>query len=141
MFDDWHPSIMFATMAIFLAMIVILNTFLYKPLLQYMDNRDDSIKKDENTIKEYSQEMLDAGDEIETIHASTREEIYKIKQNAINTAKEEAEKVMKAKKEELERKMTSFYTELESQKRELQEHLSMHLPSLKQALQNNIKQY
>lgn len=141
MFDDWHPSIMLATMAIFLAMIVILNTFLYKPLLKYMDDRNDSIKKDENTIKEYSQEMLDASDEIETIHANTREEIYKIKQNAINAAKEEAEKIVKAKKEELERKMVGFYTELETQKKELQEHLLVHLPNLKQTLQNNIKQY
>ncbi|EJV3005878.1 F0F1 ATP synthase subunit B', partial [Campylobacter jejuni] len=30
MFEDMHPSIMLATIAIFLAMIVILNSMLYK---------------------------------------------------------------------------------------------------------------
>ncbi|ECK5567104.1 F0F1 ATP synthase subunit B' [Campylobacter coli] len=141
MFEDMHPSIMLATMAIFLAMIVILNTMLYKPLLKFMDERNDSIKNDENKVKENSQEMLGANDEVEAIHVSTREEIHKIKQNAINAAKEEAQQAIKAKKEELERKMANFYTELISQKKELQDHLSAHLLDLKQALQNNIKQH
>ncbi|EAJ2735461.1 F0F1 ATP synthase subunit B' [Campylobacter coli] len=141
MFEDMHPSIMLATMAIFLAMIVILNTMLYRPLLKFMDERNDSIKNDENKVKENSQEMLGANDEVEAIHVSTREEIHKIKQNAINAAKEEAQQAIKAKKEELERKMANFYTELVSQKKELQDHLSVHLPDLKQALQNNIKQH
>lgn len=48
---------------------------------------------------------------------SIREEIHKIKQNAINAAKEEAQQAIKAKKEELERKMANFYTELVSQKK------------------------
>ncbi|TEY12975.1 F0F1 ATP synthase subunit B', partial [Campylobacter sp. CH185] len=52
MFEDMHTSIMLATMAIFLAMIVILNSMLYKPLLKFMDERNDSIKNDENKVKE-----------------------------------------------------------------------------------------
>ncbi|TKX31904.1 FoF1 ATP synthase subunit B' [Campylobacter aviculae] len=140
MFEDMHPSIMFATMAIFLAMIVILNTMLYKPLLKFMDERNDSIKNDENKVKENSQEMLNANDEVEAIYANTREEVYKIKQNAINAAKEEADQVIKSKKEELERKMSNFYIELENQKKEFQSSLFEHLPELKQALYNNIKQ-
>ncbi len=35
--------------------------------------------------------------------------------------------------------MASFYADLAIQKKELQEHLNIHLPELKQALQNNIK--
>ncbi len=33
-------------------MIVILNSMLYKPLLKFMDERNDSIKNDENKVKE-----------------------------------------------------------------------------------------
>ncbi|HHS6728790.1 TPA: FoF1 ATP synthase subunit B' [Campylobacter jejuni] len=139
MFEDMHPSIMLATMAIFLAMIVILNSMLYKPLLKFMDERNDSIKNDENKVKENSQEVLGVNDELEAIHINTREEIQKIKQSAITAAKEEAEQILRSKKEELERKMASFYADLAVQKKELQEHLNIHLPELKQALQNNIK--
>lgn len=139
MFEDMHPSIMFATMAIFLAMIVILNTMLYKPLLKSIDERNDSIKNDEAKAKQYSQDISNANDEVEAIYANTREEVFKIKQQATNSAKEEANQIIKAKKEELERRMNSFYLELENQKKEFKENLSQYLPDLKQALQNNIK--
>lgn len=134
-----HISIMLATMAIFLAMIVILNSMLYKPLLRFMDERNSSIKNDENKVKENSQEMLGANDEVEKIHQSTREEIHKIKQSAINQAKEEAQVAIQAKKEELERKMASFYVELNAQKEELKQNLLKNLPEFKQLLENNIK--
>ncbi|MCR2101911.1 FoF1 ATP synthase subunit B' [Campylobacter upsaliensis] len=139
MFSDMHISIMLVTMVIFLAMIVILNSMLYKPLLRFIDERNSSIKNDENKVKENSQEMLGANDEVEKIHQSTREEIYKIKQSAINQAKEEAQVAIQAKKEELERKMASFYVELNAQKEELKQNLLKNLPEFKQLLENNIK--
>lgn len=134
-----HISIMLVTMVIFLAMIVILNSILYKPLLRFIDERNSSIKNDENKVKENSQEMLGANDEVEKIHQSTREEIHKIKQSAINQAKEEAQVAIQAKKEELERKMASFYVELNAQKEELKQNLLKNLPEFKQLLENNIK--
>ncbi|EHE0557955.1 FoF1 ATP synthase subunit B' [Campylobacter upsaliensis] len=139
MFSDMHISIMLVTMVIFLAMIVILNSMLYKPLLRFIDERNSSIKNDENKVKENSQEMLGANDEVEKIHQSTREEIHKIKQSAINQAKEEAQVAIQAKKEELERKMASFYVELNAQKEELKQNLLKNLPEFKQLLENNIK--
>lgn len=139
MFSDMHISIMLVTMVIFLAMIVILNSMLYKPLLRFIDERNSSIKNDENKVKENSQEMLGANDEVEKIHQSTREEIHKIKQSAINQAKEEAQVAIQAKKEELERKMASFYVELNVQKEELKQNLLKNLPEFKQLLENNIK--
>ena len=134
-----HISIMLATMAIFLVMILILNSMLYKPLLRFIDERNSSIKNDENKVKENSQEMLGANDEVEKIHQSTREEIHKIKQSAINQAKEEAQVAIQAKKEELERKMASFYVELNAQKEELKQNLLKNLPEFKKLLENNIK--
>ncbi|MCR2098029.1 FoF1 ATP synthase subunit B' [Campylobacter upsaliensis] len=139
MFSDMHISIMLVTMVIFLAMIVILNSILYKPLLRFIDERNSSIKNDENKVKENSQEMLGANDEVEKIHQSTREEIHKIKQSTINQAKEEAQVAIQAKKEELERKMASFYVELNAQKEELKQNLLKNLPEFKQLLENNIK--
>ncbi|TNB55639.1 F0F1 ATP synthase subunit B' [Campylobacter helveticus] len=139
MFSDMHISVMLATMAIFLAMVVILNTMLYKPLLKFIDERNSSIKNDENKVKENSQEMLGTNDEVEKIHQSTKDEIYKIKQSAINQAKEEAQLAVQVKKEELERKMMGFYTELTMQKEELRQILSKNLPEYKQILENNIK--
>ena len=127
-------------MAIFLAMIVILNSMLYKPLLKFMDERNNSIKNDENKAKENSQEILGVNEEVEAIHQSTRDEIYKVKQSAIALAKEEAGQIIKSKQEELERKMNAFFDELSLQKKELQENLNSHLPDIRQVLQNKLKQ-
>lgn len=139
MFEDLHLSIMLATMVIFLVMIVVLNTIFYKPLLRFIDERNDSIKNDENKVKENSQEMVGANEEVRKIHQNTKEEINKIKQNAIAQAKEESTQLIRAKKEELERKMASFYTELAEQREELSLYLQTHLPDFKEALQNNIR--
>ena len=139
MFSDMHGSIMLATVAIFLAMIVILNAMFYKPLLRFMDERSDSIKNDENKVKENSQQMLGVNDELEKIHAETREKIHKIKQAAIDQAKEEAALMLQAKKDELEKQMQDFTAELLEQKEELKRHLLQNLPEFKRSLQNNIK--
>lgn len=139
MFEDLHLSIMLVTMVIFLVMIVVLNTIFYKPLLKFTDERNNSIKNDENKVKENSQEMVSANDEVRKIHQNTREEINKIKQNAITQAKEESAQLIRAKKEELERKMASFYTELAEQREELSQYLQTHLPDFKEVLQNSIR--
>lgn len=138
MFSDMHGSIMLATMAIFLAMVVILNTVFYKPLLRFIDERNNSIKNDENKVKENSQQMLGVNDELEKIHTETREEIHKIKQAAIDQAKEESILTLKAKKDELDKEMQSFNAELLRQREELKQHLSQNLPHFKQILKNNI---
>ncbi len=139
MFDDMNLSTMLATGAIFLAMIVILNAMFYKPLLNFMDERDNSIKNDETKVKDNSQEILEVNDELEKIQKATREEILKIKQSATEQAKQEVEKEFRIKKEELEKKTASFYAYLQAQKQELKKDLMVYLPELKQALQNNLR--
>lgn len=139
MFDDMNVSTMLATGAIFLAMIVILNAIFYKPLLKFMDDRDNSIKNDEMKVKDNSQEILGVNDELEKIQRTTREEIQKIKQEAIKQAKQEVEQEFKIKKEELEKKTAIFYADLQNQKQELKKNLIAHLPELKQTLQNALR--
>ena len=57
MFNDVQLSTMLATFIIFLAMIIILNSLLYKPLLKFMDDRDESIASDENKVQQNSAQM------------------------------------------------------------------------------------
>ena len=139
MFDDMSLSTMLATAAIFLAMIVILNAIFYKPLLQFMDERDNSIRNDEIKVKDNSQEILGVNDEIKKIQTATRDEIYKIKQSAIKQAEQQAQKDFKFKKEEIEKNTRIFFEDLQTQKQELRENLMAYLPELKQILQDNIR--
>ncbi|WP_348518667.1 FoF1 ATP synthase subunit B' [Campylobacter sp. CCS1377] len=139
MFDGVHLSIIFTTMAIFIACIFILNIILYKPLLKFMDERSASIKNDEEKVKQNSQDMLGVDDELEKIHQETRTEINRIKQEALDEAKKSAQEQINQKKEELERKMDVFYAKLAEDKKNLELELENRLPILKNALKNNLQ--
>lgn len=140
MFDDVNPSYMLATAVIFLALMIILNTLLYKPLLKFMDDRAVSIDNDEKKVKDNFDEMTNFNEELNTIKQNTRNEIAAIKQKAVNEARNSAEEELKNKKIELEQKMQSFYTQLDKEKQDLEQELKLHLPLWQEALQKKLKQ-
>lgn len=140
MFDDVNLSYMLATAIIFLALIIILNALLYKPLLKFMDDRAVSIDNDEKKVKDNFDEMSNFNEELNTIKQNTRDEITAIKQKAINEAKNSAEEELKNKKIELEQKMQSFYTQLEKERQDLEQELKLRLPLWQEALKKKIKQ-
>ena len=139
MFDDVHFSIMLATLVIFLALMIILNSLLYKPLLKFIDERNSSINSDEERVRQNVAEMSGFNEELEKIKQSTRDEIAKIKQKALDEARNMAEEEIKAKRVELEQKMEIFSTELSKQRIELEQELKLRLPLWQEALRNNLK--
>lgn len=139
MFDDVSLSFMLATAVIFLAVMIILNALLYKPLLKFMDERSASIDSDEKKVKDNFEEMSNFNEELATIKQNTRDEIATIKQKAINEAKNSADEAIKNKKLELEQKMQSFYTQLAKEKVELEHELKLRLPLWQEALKKKMK--
>lgn len=138
MFSDVHISTMLATLIIFLAMIIILNSLLYKPLLKFMDDRVSSIESDENKVKNNFTQMNDFNQELENIKQSTREEVASIKQKLIDEAKALKEQELEAKKKENEQKMKFFDNELSGQKNSLKESLKTQIPLWQEALKANL---
>lgn len=139
MFDDVSLSFMLATGVIFLAVMIILNALLYKPLLKFMDERSASIENDEKKVKDNFEEMSNFNEELESIKQSTRNEIAAIKQKAINEAKNSADEEIANKKLELEQKMQSFYSQLAKEKTELEHELKLRLPLWQEALKKKMK--
>ncbi|ASQ30978.1 ATP synthase, F0 complex, b' subunit [Campylobacter avium LMG 24591] len=139
MFDDVHLSTMLTTIIVFLLMIFALNLLLYKPLLKFMQERDESIRSDEEKVKQDFKEVSNVAEELDKIKQNTREEIARIKQKAIESAKAEAEAEMSKKRKELEDKMLLFYKELAKDKEKLEGELKAFVPEWKNALNANIK--
>lgn len=139
MFDDVSLSFMLATGVIFLAVMIILNALLYKPLLKFMDERSASIENDEKKVKDNFEEMSNFNEELESIKQNTRNEIAAIKQKAINEAKNSADEEIANKKLELEQKMQSFYSQLAKEKTELEHELKLRLPLWQEALKKKMK--
>lgn len=139
MFDDVSLSVMLATLLVFLAMMLILNSLLYKPLLKFMDERRLSIENDEQKVQQNSQEMSSFSDDLAKIRQDTRDEVALIKQKAIEQARSEAEQELESKKKEFEQKLNTFYAQLKEERKALEEELQSHLPLWKNAFSNKLK--
>ncbi|WP_169779236.1 FoF1 ATP synthase subunit B' [Campylobacter curvus] len=122
------------TAVVFLALIAILNPLLYKPMLKFMDDRNASIKEDEENTSKNASDLSVHEKEIENIILNARAEANKIRQDALGAAKEAALKEIEAKKSALEADYEVFLNDLSTQKDELKADLSSRLPELKAAL-------
>ncbi|EAJ1253967.1 F0F1 ATP synthase subunit B' [Campylobacter lari] len=138
MFNDVHFSIMIATGVIFLLMIAILNSMLYKPLIKFMDSRDLTIKNDEEKMKKNSDDVSNVESELEKIHIQTRDEINQIKSKAIEEAKLKQEKELSTRKRELEDQMLVFLKSLREKEKELKEEMRLKMPEFKQSFKDSL---
>ncbi|EAJ5672770.1 F0F1 ATP synthase subunit B' [Campylobacter lari] len=138
MFNDVHFSIMIATGVIFLLMIAILNSMLYKPLIKFMDSRDLTIKNDEEKMKKNSDDVSNVENELEKIHIQTRDEISQIKVKAIEEAKLKQEKELSTRKRELEDQMLVFLKSLKEKEKELKEEMRLKMPEFKQSFKDSL---
>lgn len=127
-------DLMVLTAIVFLVLIYLLNTMLYKPMLKFMDDREASILSSEKSVAATASDLSVHEAEIEAVLSKAREEAARIKSEASNIAKEEAAKKIEAKKLELEARYNEFKTQLNTQRQELRDELQDSVPALRQTL-------
>ncbi|MDE5592096.1 MAG: DUF244 domain-containing protein [Helicobacter sp.] len=131
----WVMALVFV---VFIALVYLLNKVLYRPLLQFMDAREDSIKRDNEGIRGDMTEIKALQEEIERILESAKKEASLIKERAQQNAKQNAEMKIAQKQEELNNKYQEFILNLESQKSHLRESLFAQIPDFRQTLANKL---
>ena len=122
------------TAIVFVILIAVLNPLLYKPMLKFIDDRNESIKNDEENTSKNTRDLGLYEAEIEEIILKARSEANKIKQDALNLAKEEAAKEIETKRASLEADYANFANALNAQKSELKSELASKLPQLQSVL-------
>lgn len=126
------------TAVVFLGLIVALNSILYKPLLKFIDARNEAIKSDEDSASKNTSDLGIHEAEIEQIILAARSEAGKIKQEAANVAKDSAAKILSQKRATLEADYEMFMQNLQTQKDEFKSNLATKLPELKIALKTKL---
>ena len=126
------------TAVVFLALIAILNSVLYKPLLGFVDKRNQDVKNDEDSISKNTSDLSVFEAQVEQILSAARAEAGKIKQDAINAAKEAAGKITAEKRAELEVDYDAFVQNLQAQKNEFKAELMNSLPELRSTLKSKL---
>lgn len=132
------PWVMALVFVVFLVLVYLLNRMLYKPLLDFMDTRDASIKRDSKGIEGNAADIEALKKEADNILQKAREEAALIKSKAYDNAKQAAEVKISDKKGELTQKYNAFMTSLEDEKEKLKASLYSEVPLFKESLQTKL---
>lgn len=132
------PPLLLITLVIFLGLIFVLNSILYKPLLGFIDDRNKSIKNDEESVSKNASDTGHYEAQIEKIIGDARAEAQAKKHAALSEAKERAATKVAIKKESLEADFDSFMAGLADRKAELKSNLTAKIPELKSTLAGSL---
>jgi len=131
---DIIPALLLVTGTVFLVLLILLNKTLYRPLLEFIDNRNNSINRDLENAGKNASDVVAYYKEVETILSEGKMEAAKIREAALSEAKEKAAKRIEQKKSDLEVQSVVFFKALESEKDEFKNGLLAQMPLFKESV-------
>lgn len=132
--------VMISTLIALFFLLVVLNKFLYKPLLGFMENRDETIKKDLENASRNSEDITSYHEESDKIILEAKNEALKIRMNVLNETKLSHEKKVEAKKTELEAEYDNFLKSINTEKNELKTALIAQMSSYQEVMNKKLNQ-
>ena len=137
---DISPILLLVTVVVFFTLLIVLNKILYKPLLAFIDNRNESIKRDLENAGKNTSDVEAYYKEADQIIREAKAEAGNIREVALSEAKKIAAKKVEQKQSELDEEYALFLKDLNAEKIEFTESLSAKIPlfrdSIKQKLGN-----
>lgn len=137
---DISPFLMGTVFVLFLVSLALLNKWLYKPLITFMDNRTNSIKNDLENVDSNTQEVENLHKEADRIILEAKKEAAKIKDAALEEARLQADAKIASKKTELDSRFAEFITNLNEEKVNLKNSLLSQMPLFKESLKAKLSQ-
>ncbi len=131
---DILPELLLVTGIVFLFLLFILNKTLYKPLLAFIDNRNNAINRDLENAGKNASDVAAYFKEVETILSEGRDQAHRIKDAAMNEAKEKAAHKVESKRAQLEVQSEALFKQLESDKVDFKNHLLANMPLFKEGV-------
>jgi F-type H+-transporting ATPase subunit b len=125
---------MLFVLALFLTLLVLLNTMLFKPLVKFMDDRDNSIAKDLEAAKGLSGNSDELNAKADANISNAKNEATAIRQKAIDDEKRLAASRVETKQSELEKEYEAFVEKLALDKENLKNSLLSQMPLFKESL-------
>ena len=135
-----NPYLMSLVFVTFIFLIYLLNQWLFKPMMTFIDNRDASIERDLSSTQNHKGNIQRIDEEITQILSSARKEAAQILELATREAKATYEEKINAKKAENEKKLAESKQALQEQQTQLYTELLEQLPVFKLALDSKLKQ-
>ncbi len=137
---DINPILLAVTIIVFLALITVLNSWLYRPLFAYMEKRDADIKNDLDEVGSNDDEIAALKAEAQGIVNSAKREVAELREKVIANAKELANGKIDAKRAELASQYSEFETSLEGEREQIKVALLSQVPLFKEAVKAKFAQ-
>jgi F-type H+-transporting ATPase subunit b len=135
---DLHLELMIVVLFVFFLLLFVLNKMLYIPLLDFMNDRDDSIANDLKSAKELTGNTDELNAQATEIIDNAKSEASAIREKVMQEAKAKALANITAKQSELEKDYQGFIDKLNQEKEELKSALLNEMPSIKDGLKTKL---
>ena len=119
---------------IFLLLLWLLNTMLFKPLVKHMDDRKKSIKDNMESVNDNSSEATGLLDEAAAIVSAAKKEAHDAREKLIGEARELSESRLTLEREKNEKELEAFFETLGKEREELKNTLLGQAPLFKEAI-------
>jgi len=129
---------MLSTAIIFLLVVARLNSCLFKPLLNHMDERSAQIKSDLEEAKSNSSDVDELLVEANEIISKAKREAAAIREQAYKEAKDSADVKLASEKLNLDTKVAEFKNSLQSEAENLKASLLSSMPQFNNSLKNKL---
>lgn len=137
---DINPLLLSITIVVFLILIAVLNSLLFKPLFNYMNERDASIKNDLDKVGNNDAEIAELTAQAQSIVNEAKLEAAALREKVIAEAKELAESKIEAKRAELAKDRAEFEKSLAESRENLKSSLLSQVPLYKEAVKAKFSQ-
>ncbi|MDD2357886.1 MAG: FoF1 ATP synthase subunit B' [Thiovulaceae bacterium] len=137
---DISPILLGVTLVVFLILIAVLNSWLYRPLLSYMSKRDADLKRDLHQVGSNDDEVSALIAKSEQTVMDAKLEAAALREKVIADAKELAQSKLDAKRAELAGEYLEFEKTLAQERKELNNALLSQAPLFKEAIKAKFSQ-
>ncbi len=137
---DISPILLGVTLVVFLILIAVLNSWLYRPLLSYMSKRDADLKRDLQQVGSNDDEVSVLIAKSEQTVMDAKLEAAALREKVIADAKELAQSKLDAKRAELAGEYLEFEKTLAQERKELNNALLSQAPLFKEAIKAKFSQ-
>lgn len=134
------PWLMLLVFVVFIITMFLLNTWLFKPLIGFMDERENSLRKDMESAVSDDNEVKEIQEKIRSVLADAKAQASRIIEDAIDNAKADYDARMEKKTNEIQARLESFRADLESQKYQVGQELLADMAGFESALKGKIQQ-
>jgi len=137
---DINPILLLVTFVVFVSLIAVLNSWLYNPLFNFMNKRDEDLKNDLAKVGSNDDEINTLKEKAESIIMNAKLEAAALREKVIADAKELAESKLDTKRSELANEYLEFEQSLAKSKEELTTDLMSQVPMFKEAVKAKFSQ-